>query len=99
MPDMQHADLVLSSPNAAVLHLWCSSLGSFVLYDVELLRGCLCLQDRVVAARDGMMETLSARHDIFNPAPSAGGAGSGTPGACPVLPRALYGLSLSVVPG
>ena len=52
-----------------------------------------------MAARDGMMETLSARHDIFNPAPSAGGAGSGTPGACPVLPHALYGLSLSVVLG
>eukprot|EP00903_Cladosiphon_okamuranus_P009090 g8688.t2 len=39
----------------------------------------LSQQERVVAARNGMMETLSARHDIFNPAPSASGAGSDTP--------------------
>lgn len=39
-----------------------------------------------MAARDGMMETLSARYDIFNPAPSAGAAGSDTPGVCPALP-------------
>eukprot|EP00752_Nemacystus_decipiens_P005268 g4778.t1 len=39
----------------------------------------LSQQERVVAARDGMMETLSARYDIFNPAPSGGGAGSEAP--------------------
>lgn len=42
-----------------------------------------------MAARDGMMQTLSARYDIFNPAPSGGAAGSDAPGACPVL-RHLY---------
>lgn len=33
------------------------------------------LQERVVAGRDGMMESLSARYDIFIPEPSAAAAG------------------------
>ncbi|CAM9113656.1 unnamed protein product [Pylaiella littoralis] len=33
--------------------------------------------ERVVAGRDGMMESLSARYNIFNPAPSAAATGGG----------------------
>lgn len=42
------------------------------------------LQERVVAGRDGMMESLSKKHDIFNPAPSASGAGSEGEQSAPV---------------